>query len=166
MPSPAKHGWPSIGSHAPCGRVFPLSRHFGTRAVPGMVKKLWNSCGGWYKLGKTPSSRCNALLGSWLFPWFCWCGFHLLPVPSPRFVPSWQLPEVEGLEWAGCAPCHQTHQVCAGLIPVGEARLVWHCPVLVKNESIWFKTAPFVLCHVTWGVFLHQPLQDEKGRSR
>lgn len=104
------------------------------------------------------------LLGSWVVPWFCWRDFHLLPAPSPRFLPSWQLPEVEVLEWMGCAPCQQTHHDCAGLIPVGEATR--HRPVLVKAESVWLKTAPFVLCHVTSGVFLHQPLQDEKGRSR
>lgn len=40
---------------------FPLSWHFGTRAVPGMVKMPGHSCGGWYGLGKTPSSRCNAV---------------------------------------------------------------------------------------------------------
>lgn len=73
--------------------------------------------------GKPRAPSVMPLLGSWLFPWFCWCDFHLFPAPSPRFVPSWQLPEMEGLEWMGRAPCQQTQRVCAGLIPVGEARL-------------------------------------------
>lgn len=130
-----------------------------------MVKTPGNSCGGWYGLGKTLSSQCNAVcLDLGLSLGFVGVISIFLPAPSPRFLPSWQLPEVEVLEWMGCAPCQQTHHDCAGLIPVGEATR--HRPVLVKAESVWLKTAPFVLCHVTWGVFLHQPLQDEKERSR
>lgn len=60
---------------------------FGTRAVPGMVKMSGNSCGGWYGLGKTPSS-C-AMLFAWIlaFPLVLLVDFHLLPAPSPRFFP-------------------------------------------------------------------------------
>lgn len=92
----------------------------------------------------------GVLLFSWIhsvFPWFCLHVLWWLPAPSSKFLLSWQLQR--GKDWGGgdVLPCHKPTVFEPGLISVGKSRLVQCCPRCLRDECIWLRITPFVLCH-------------------